>query len=142
MRNLLLLVCGLALASCGGGGGGTSGGSAGSLQFTENMSSVTFNYVAGQTPPPQIVTITATGNYNGTLYVAAEASSAAIAGTIPIAINGYTATAQITPAGGLAVGAYSGQIQLLACSDPNCTQQIGNSPLTVSYTITVQPRAR
>ena len=131
-----LVVCGLALTSCGGGGG-TNSGSTGSLQFTANVSSVTFNYVQGATPPPQVVTITATGNYTGTLYVAAEATGEGIATTIPIAINGYTATAQISPAAGLAAGSYSGQVQLLACSDPTCTQQIGNSPLTIAYTITV-----
>jgi hypothetical protein len=141
--SILLLLCALALTSCGGGGGGggSSGGSGsnGSLQFTANVSSVTFNYVQDDVPAPQIVTITATGQYTGTLYVAAEVSGTGIASTIPLTVTGTTAEAQISVASGLTPGSYTGQIQLLACADSNCAQQIGNSPLNITYTITVHP---
>src|SRR6185312_6551927 len=147
---LCLVAISLLLVGCGGGGGdGDSGGSNGggggnggnappSLQFSADKSSVTFTYRQGQSPPPpQIVTITATGQYTGSLYVAAQMTGQGLSPVIPIAVTGTTATAQITAAALLPAGTYTGQLSLLACSDSACAHQIGNSPVTLSYTVTV-----
>jgi hypothetical protein len=137
---LSFVPAGLVLTGCGGGGGsGTSDGGSGSLVFSADKSSVSFDYNQNETPPPQVVNITATGQYSGTLYVAAAASGQGIASPIPMTISGSTAQAQIFVASGLAAGNYTGQVELLACSDSGCTHQIGNSPLTLGYTITVHP---
>jgi hypothetical protein len=141
LRNLfrapiILLFALVALTSCGGGGGG--GGGDGSLTFTPNQTSVSFNFPQGQTPPSQTVTVTATGQYSGNIYVGATISGqGGIAIPIPITVVGYTASAPISVASGLAVGTYTGQIQFLVCTDQVCTHQIGNSPIVVSYSITV-----
>jgi hypothetical protein len=131
----LLVTSALALTSCGGGGG--SGGS-GSLTFAADKSSISFDFTQGQSPVPQIVTIQATGQYSGSLYVAAKASGPELSSPIPITVTGTTATAQISAASGLTPGTYTGQLQLLACSDSACTQQVGNSPLVLAYTVTVR----
>jgi hypothetical protein len=133
---LLLFAAGaIALTSCSGGGGG---GGASSLSFSADKTSVSFTYQQNQDPPPQIVTITATGQYTGTLYISASISGTEIATPIPITVTGTTATVQISVVSGLAPGTHTGTIELMACSDSACAHQVGNSPLTISYTITVQ----
>jgi len=137
----LLLVCGvICLTACGGGGGGGGGGgSTSSLIFTADKTSVSFLYPENQPPAAQVVTITATGTYSGTLYVSANITGQGIATPIRITVEGTTATVNFLPSPTLAVGTYSGTVQLLACSDSACSHQVGNSPLTVNYTVTVQP---
>lgn len=126
------------LGSCGGGGNGGGGGQ--SLTFTLNQTSVTFEGVAGQTPPaPQVVTVGVQGTYSGTLYILTTESGGGLAPTIPISITPTSASATLSVASGLAAGTYSGQIQFKICSDSACSQQIGNSPITLSYTVTLYP---
>jgi hypothetical protein len=133
---LLLVVSVLALPGCGGGGGGGSS-SNGGLTFTPDKTSISFVFDQGQVPSSQTVTISATGQYSGILYIAATLSGPGINTTIPIAISGTTGVATISVASGLAAGSYSGQLNLLACSDSACQHQLGNSPVTISYSITV-----
>jgi hypothetical protein len=136
----ILLICGaLFLSACGGGGGGGGGSSTGSLIFTADKTSVSFLYPQNQTPAAQVVTITATGTYSGTLYVSANITGQGIATPIQITVQGTTAAVNFLPSPTLAAGAYSGTVQLLACSDSACSHQVGNSPLTVTYAVTVQP---
>jgi hypothetical protein len=134
---LLVAASGLALPGCGGGGGGGGGVASGGLTFTADKSSITFDFDQNQVPPPQTVTITTTGQYTGTLYIAATVTGPGLAATIPITISGTTGTAQISAASGLTAGSYAGQLDLLACSDSACAHQLGNSPVVISYSITV-----
>jgi hypothetical protein len=135
------------LVSCGGGGGGSDGGGGGGtgeLRFTANRTSLLFEYMEGTSPPLGLeVVITATGNYSGTLYLGAIASGTGLSSSIPLTINSETrGTFLVSAASGLAVGEYSGNLQLLACSDEACTRQVGNSPVTLTYVTRVHPRLR
>lgn len=96
----------LALPGCGGGGSGGGGGSStsGGLTFRADKSSVTFNFDQDQSPPAQTVTVTATGQYTGTLYISATVSGPGLASTVPVTLSGTTGTAQISAASGLAPG--------------------------------------
>ncbi|HEX5461552.1 MAG TPA: IPT/TIG domain-containing protein [Steroidobacteraceae bacterium] len=138
---LLVAASALAIPGCGGGGGGGGGSGGGStvsgLTFTVDKSSVSFDFDQNQVPPAQTVTITATGQYTGNLYIAATVTGPGLASSIPIVISGMTGTAQISVASGLAPGNYSGQLDLLACSDSACAHQLGNSPVVISYSVTV-----
>jgi hypothetical protein len=132
----------LLISACGGGGGGSSNTPPPfSIQLVNNT--VAWSYLEGTTPAAQVVTANATGNYAGTLYVAALVengpSSVAIDPNILIAINGRQSTATIFPAAGLASGTYAGHIAFLVCSDPACATTIGGTPLIVSFTVTVLP---
>lgn len=57
-------------------------------------------------------------------------------------IGGNQAVFQISARAGLAVGDYTGRVSLQACSDPNSTQQTGNSPIAIAYTMRVLARMR
>src|SRR6516165_8328056 len=93
--SLGVLLGSAGLTSCGGGGSG-GGPPQNSLVFTADKTSVSFDYAQNTTPQEQIVTITATGTYSGTLYIAAILSSADIAQPIPIIISGSTAMVHLT----------------------------------------------
>ncbi len=147
LRGVLLAVL-CTLSACGGGGGGgggsssggSSGGGPGPLVFTASTNSVSFSFNQGATvPAPQIITVNATGSFSGTLYIAAVASGPGLASPIAISINGTTATIPVQPASGLVAGTYNGTLKLLACSDQACNNQVGNSPLSVAFTIQVIP---
>jgi hypothetical protein len=133
------------LISCGGGGdsggsgGGGGGGGSGSLTFTLDRNSLDFTFEESTTPPIQTVTATATGNFSGTLYIGAIAEGQGIDPTIVAIINGMQGTFQIRPRADLVAGQYSGRVLLLACSDPQCNNRIGNTPLPVSYTVRIDP---
>ena len=69
------------LASCGGGGGGggssssSGGGGSGSVRFTANPTSLSFEYFEGAgVPAPQNIVVTASGSLSGTLYLGAVAT--------------------------------------------------------------------
>lgn len=137
---LLVAATVLALPGCGGGGGGGGdggGGTSGGLTFTPDKSSITFAFDQNRVPPAQTVTITATGQYTGALYIAATVSGPGLASTIPITISGMTGVASISVANNLAPGDYTGNLDLLACSDSACAHQLGNSPVVIAYSITV-----
>jgi hypothetical protein len=135
--------------SCGGGGGGgDSGGGNNNFRVTLDRSSISWTFYEGTNPPPaaQTITGTATGTYDGTLFVGAivENSGAvnAINPNIQIFINGSQATATVLPAPNLAAGTYTGRILFLACSDQACNNRIGGTPLPVNFTVTVQVGVR
>ncbi len=136
---VLACLLSLGLGACGGGGGGGGSGGGGGLSFSADKSSLTFDVNPGLVTPPQSVTITASGTYSGTIYVAATVSGQGISPNIPITISGVTATAVVSADTSLSSGSYSGQLKLLACSDAACNQQIGNSPLVISFKVTVHP---
>jgi hypothetical protein len=133
------------LMSCGGGGGGgdddDNGG--GNFRVTLDRSSVSWTFYAGaDVPAAQNITGTATGTFNGQLFVAAivENNGAvnAINPNIFISLSGTQATASLQPVAGLAAGTYTGRILFLACSDAACNNRIGGTPLPVTFTVTVQ----
>jgi len=127
----------LGLAACGGGGGGGGSSSGGGLRFSADKSALTFDVNPGIATPSQTVTITASGTYSGTIYVSATATGQGLAASIPITISGQTATAVVSADESLAAGTYTGKLNLMACSDAACKSQIGNSPLTLSFTVNV-----
>lgn len=138
-RTLALFAALWALSSCGGGGGGDGGGGGGnSFQVTLDRSTLSYDFFDSNPPPPQIIVATGRGTYNGTLYVGATIEGQGINPTIPITISDVQAQITITPASGLAPGTYTGRIQLLACSDPQCNNRVGGTPLPVTYTVRVR----
>lgn len=138
----LLAMC--LVTSCGGGGGGggsSSGGGGGGnkIHFTPDRTSVEFAYDEGMSSMPTTsVTVTASGTYNGTLYIGAIADGQGVDDSIVASISGMQATFAIQPRSGLAAGTYTGHIQLMGCSDAACSKQIGNSPVSLAYTLTVR----
>lgn len=143
-RSVLALGLSL-LMSCGGGGGGGGDDDGGGNNFrvTLDRNSVSWTFYQGaDVPAAQNITGTATGTFNGQLFVAAtiENNGAvnAINPNITISISGTRATASVQPVAGLAAGTYTGRIQFLACSDAACNNRIGGTPLPVNFTVTVQ----
>jgi IPT/TIG domain len=134
---VLMLCSALCLTACGGGGGGGSPPPPDPLVFTADKTSISFDYAQNVTPQEQIVTITATGTYSGTLYISAIMTGHDIAVPIPIFITGTTAAVHFSPAAGLAAGTHTGTVTLEACSDSACNQQVGNSPIVINYSIKV-----
>ena len=140
------VLCLSLLMSCGGGGGGggdddDNGG--GNFRVTLDRNSVSWTFYQGaDVPAGQNITGTATGTFNGQLFVAAivENNGAvnAINPNIPILLSGTQATASVQPVAGLAAGTYTGRILFLACSDAACNNRIGGTPLPVTFTVTVQ----
>ncbi len=148
LRACGLILAATALVSCGGGGGSgssssssssSSGGGSGNIQFSADRTSVSFEYIeGGVVPAAQQVIITATGSYSGTLYLGAVASGQGLDATIPLTVISDTqGSFQVRAGANLPVGTYTGTLQLMACSDQNCTRQVGNSPITINYSTTV-----
>ena len=143
----VLLLVAIVSASCGGGGGGgggsSSGGRGNSVTFTADRSSVSFTYAEGSASGQQeIVTVTAAGTLTGTLYVGALIEGQGIDPAVVASISGTSASFTLLPRSGLEAGTYTGRVRLMACSDANCNNQIGNSPININYTVTVQPTLR
>ena len=142
ISTALLTLC--LLTSCGGGGGGgggssSGGGGSGGVQFTPDRTSVDLAYDEGVPyMPTATVTVTASGNFSGTLYIGATVDGQGIDQNILTSISGQSATFSIQAHSGLAAGTYTGHIKLMGCSDSACAKQIGNSPINVSYTLTVR----
>jgi hypothetical protein len=132
-RLALFALAALLLSGCGGGGGGSGG-----FTVRAQQSSVTFDYAQGSEPAAQIVTATWTGDPPQPLYVAAILQGTGLSATIPIAITQTNATATLRPSPGLEAGQYSGQVQLMACTDSACNQRVGGTPITISYSINVR----
>lgn len=139
-----LLLCLALLMSCGGGGGDNGGGDP--FRITLERSSISWTFLEGTDVLANIIRATASGDYDGPLFVAAiienDGAVNAIDPGITISISGNQATAAVLPVGGLAVGTYTGRILFLACSDAACNNRIGGTPLPVGFTVTVQPGVR
>ena len=114
LSAVIVLIAGLlTLAGCGGGGGdsGSGGGGGQSLIFSLDKNSVTFNFQQGAPPPPQIVNVTATGQYSGTLYLSGQITGTGVIPPIQITVSGTSATVQLN-----AVHVSSGLFSAHACS--------------------------
>lgn len=138
-RIAVLVLLGSLLSGCGGGGGdgGPEGAGPAGFRLTLDRSALTFNTIAGNAPPTQTIVATWTGTPPDPVYVTATVEGTGIAPTIPVVIGQASATATVSVAAGLAEGTYTGQINFLACRDAACTQRVGGTPLSVSFTINV-----
>jgi hypothetical protein len=137
-------VCALGLMSCGGGGGGgsSSGGGSGSLRFTPDRTTISFDYVDTQQVPWDTVIVTATGNLPNVFYIGAQDQSGHLDPEIRASLGSTSGRFEFRPSSTLAPGTYNGTLRLMACSDQACTRQIGNSPVNVTYGIRVRPGLR
>jgi hypothetical protein len=153
VKNILALFVVLLVSACGGGGGGGSGSNAGGgspaapapsatgLTVTFNKSSLSFDYLEGSQPTPQVIQAAASGTTTKDVLMGAEINGPGIATPISVVVDlaTRTGTITVTPASGLAAGTYTGTIKLLACADQACTVHHGGSPYTVGYTVNVRP---
>jgi outer membrane protein assembly factor BamB len=132
----------LIAAGCGGGGGGGSGTPPGGSNFSLSISPTTINVSAtvAQSAPTANIQVSILGAQVGQqAYVTGKYSANGIAtltdasGSSPVTIN-----IQFKSPSSLGVGVYTDTIQISACYDQACTQQITNSPqeIQVQYTVT------
>jgi outer membrane protein assembly factor BamB len=128
-------------AGCGGGGAaaaGTSGNSGLSLSISPTSINVSAT-VAQSAPTASIQASIIGGQVGQQAYITGKYSANGIAtltdasGSSPVSIN-----IQFKSPSSLGVGMYTDTIQISACYDQACTQQITNSPqqIQVQYTVT------
>ena len=132
----------LIAAGCGGGGGGDSGGPPGGSNLSLSLSPTLINVSAtvAQSAPTAIIQASIIGATVGQqAYITGKYSANGIAtltdasGSSPVSIN-----IQFKSPSSLGVGVYTDTVQISACYDQACTQQIVNSPqqVQVQYTVT------
>lgn len=135
LRWIVLAGLTATLLGCGGGGGGGGGRGSGGVRFSLNPTSISAEYYPND-PPPELQTVaTASGNLPNQLYLGAVDEGSAIDPAILVYVSGREATFKIKPRVGLAPGTYTGRLRLMACTTASCSNQIGNSPLYLSYNI-------
>ncbi|HJV88751.1 MAG TPA: hypothetical protein VJ623_00485 [Holophagaceae bacterium] len=137
LRPLLGATLLMALAACGGGGGG--GAETPQFSITADRSSIQLSYLEGQAPASVHMYATGHGTPPSTLYIGATESGSGINPMIPIAITGMQADITLTATSGLAAGTYTGQVNLVASTDPGGAHPVGGTPLHIAYTVTVTP---
>lgn len=143
LRRGLMVVLAFWLCSCGGGGGGGGGGEAGfSVSF--NTRQLSFDYLEGGTPDPQLVVATAHGTPSGNVFIGAYVEGEGIQQPIYVDIDPAAgkAFATVVPMDGLPAGEFTGKVILLACADENCNRHYPGSPHKVDYRITVRQRLK
>jgi len=141
-RFLSCIAAALFIAGCGGGGGGAGGGSgtrnpAASL----SISSTTLEASAsnGQPAPTAGLTVGIVSAAASTkFYVKGTYTKHGIASITASDTTGNY-TIQFDSPTSLGVGMYQDTVTLEGCYDSACTQQVNNSPQTVSVTYTVTP---
>jgi outer membrane protein assembly factor BamB len=132
----------LIAVGCGGGGGGGSGGPPGGSNLSLSLSPTIINVSAtvAQSAPTAIIQASIIGATVGQqAYITGKYSANGIAtltdasGSSPVSIN-----IQFKSPSSLGVGVYTDTVQISACYDQACTQQITNSPqqVQVQYTVT------
>jgi len=135
-----LIFTALFIAACGGGGGGGGGGGqpTASLVVTSTTLSVSAT-MSDPAPTGQINTyISADPNSTTQYYIAGKYSDNGIA-TISGTGDGSAAnyTVQFKSPASLGVGTYTDTVTVQGCYDKACTQQVQNSPQSVSVTYSV-----
>jgi hypothetical protein len=103
-----------------------------------DRTSVTFDYVQGTTPAPQVITATYTGTRPEQAFIGAELQGTGLATPIVLNIGATTATATLQPVSNLSAGTYAGTVSILVCADSACAQRIGGTPINITYTINVR----
>ena len=126
----------LLMAACGGGGGGGSDDPTVRL----DRSSITIDYEAGGPMVPARVTATLDDNgYDGAVYIDAVADGPGISQVLlNFSSDGSTAYADIYVDTSLAPGTYTGTLQVFACKDLACRDELSGSPYRVSFTVNIQ----
>lgn len=137
VRVAAIWFCAILLSACGGGGGG-GGSQGGGFRVSLNRSSLDFQLTTGAAASSQSVVATWTGTPPDPIYIAATVEGSGIAPTIPVAVSESSAIATVSVTPNLAAGQYTGRINFLACADAGCSQRVGGTPLTVTYSITVK----
>ena len=135
--QIAILACAVLLYGCGGGGGGGGGQNNNAFTIRLDRTSVSFDYVQNKQTAPAVVTATWTGQPPDPLFIGAVLQGTGLNPVIPITITQTYANIELSPLQ-LNEGQYSGQVQLLACTDAACANRVGGTPLTVSYTINVR----
>lgn len=134
LRKLAIIAC-LLLAACGGGGGG--GGDSLQLSFSPNP--LIASFYAYQLPAGVTVEATVQGSTSAsTVYVLIKDSGGTFQSGAPSLVQTGTNSYQagLTVAASLAVGAHSGTLQVLLCTDTACQSVLGQS--TLPYTVTIK----
>ncbi|MEY4752429.1 MAG: hypothetical protein RJA44_104 [Pseudomonadota bacterium] len=129
------------LASCGGGGGGDSSGV--SIQVN-GQPAVTETVMAGLTVQDLAITGVVTGNVSelsGKIVYVQVVDPDQMFQNTPRFSTGSNASFRLnlfgTPLN--TVGHLKGNLTIYACLDSGCKSQLGNSPITVPYDVTVSP---
>ena len=127
----------LFLAACGGGGSSPSPTSPPPYAVSPNAAQVTA--VAGYATQINF-TATQTTSYTGTVYIGVTADAAVVQNTVSVTINpDNTAFVSMVTLASLAVGHYTGNFTVNACTDAACSHSLAGAPFKVPYDITVVP---
>lgn len=132
-RGLLLVAASL-IAACGGGGGGGP-----SLSITLSPASVSASYYHGSSYSFN-ETATVQGEVSGTVYVVLVDHAAVLQPTLSLQSEGdgrFVAALATAPT--LAVGHYTGTIQVNLCDSLSCTHQYGSTSLPYDFTVLPGP---
>lgn len=138
MRHLwCLLALVTTLAACGGGGGGDQQDPAYHLSFMPGT--LTASYAQGM-PTPLSVTATLDRSVNQALNVALVDSVGVIEPSVQLSPGtGNSYQAVVIPKASLAMGEYSGSLQIKICFDSpvTCASPLPGSPFSLPYKFTV-----
>jgi hypothetical protein len=133
------IACSL-LAACGGGGSGsgTGGGDSG-VSMSLSTTSIADAATTDESAPVATLQAYATGLTAGQqVYLAASYSKNAIASVSAVTgASPITVSIQFQAPATLGAGVYHDTLQLSACYDQACSQEVTNSPQTVTVTYTV-----
>ena len=125
----------LALYACGGGGGGGSS----TLSVSASTTRITQTAAVTDAPPTAYVQLTLSKAPTQSIYVGYSTTQNAIA-SVGFATTGDT-TGNVAigfqPPSQLGPGVYNDTLQLAACYDQNCSQQLRGSPISISVQFTV-----
>lgn len=137
-RFLSCMTAALVVAGCGGGGGGSNGGSSTNPTASLSISSPTLESSAsiGQPAPTVGFSVAIVSAATSTrFYIKGTYTKHGIASIAAGTTGDYTI--QLEAPSSLGVGTYQDTVTLEGCYDSACTQQVSNSPQTVSVTYTV-----
>ena len=140
LRFVLVALAALLLTACGGGGGSsTNPGNSSGVQMSVSQSNVSISATTTQSAPAVSFQVNVTGLTPGqTIYLGGAYSGQGISslnnpgGALPAAI-----TINFDSPSSLGAGSYKSSVQVKACFDQACTQQVGNSPQNVNVTYMV-----
>ncbi len=141
MHPLWMLLVLVPVASCGGGGGGDDSPPpppAGNFSVSLDRTTVAFDFDQGAPPSSQVLNATWTGTPPAQVFVQAGVIGTGISPVIPINITTSSATIELRAASNLAGGTYNGTVHLMVCSDSQCNQRIGGTPIAIDYTVNVR----
>jgi hypothetical protein len=144
LRLILAAAMALVLSACGGGGGGDAGNDAGVSVQLDSPSRIDAEILEGTSMPNVTLTGHATGNIaslNGqTVYVVIEDPAGLFESQAQVLLGG-NGSVSVPLAGKLQSSArtVNGSLRIFVCLDMNCTRQLGNSPLSLPYQVTVRP---